>query len=203
MPLEQPDGAAFLSVLCRSVAAKVSTCSVCERTGWWGYLQNCPRPQSCTSSTSQETGLSPCLLLAPSGKELYQQWAKCLKWENNIHFLPCGYPVLHDCRLSCVGSIFFAVFLGIVSAAGKSPAVVRLLVYRWSSSIYSQSITFLSFQAAKPADLPDLATSQGLVAVGEPVTASPDFSDGCGSRDGREGAHLCAAASTAQRWQQR
>lgn len=61
---------------------------------------------------------------------------------------------------------------------------------------------FLSFQAAKPADLPDNTTSQGLVAVGEPVTASPYFSDWCGSRDGRESAHLCAAASTAQRWQQ-
>lgn len=57
---------------------------------------------------------------------------------------------------------------------------------------------WFSFQAAEPAHLPDHATSQGLVAVGKPVAASPHLSDRRGSRDGREGADLCAAASTAR-----
>lgn len=33
-------------------------CSVCARTGWRGYLLSCPRPRNCTSSMSQEIGLS-------------------------------------------------------------------------------------------------------------------------------------------------
>lgn len=48
------------SRLChRSVAAKVSLCSVCGRTGSRGSRQSCHRPQSCTSSMSQEIGWSP------------------------------------------------------------------------------------------------------------------------------------------------
>lgn len=110
--------------------------------------------------------------------------------------------------------IFWLYFLCCISfsAAGKSAAVVTQTSNSTSTDGLSQPLCpskfkrspffSLSFQAAKPADLPDNTTSQGLVAVGEPVTASPYFSDWCGSRDGRESAHLCAAASTAQRWQQ-
>lgn len=197
-------------LLSRSVAAKVSMCSVCVRTGWWGYLLSCHRPQNCTYSTSQEIGLSPCVNFSPGGKEFRQQWAKCLR-KHSIHFLPYGYPALHmiaDCH---VLAVFFCCISWYLLCCRKvyycRHANVRLHVYRWSFSTTLSSIHhlffLLSFQAAKPADLPDHTTSQGLVAVGESVTASPYFSDRCGSRDGREGAHLCAAAPTVQQWQQR
>lgn len=138
-------------LLSRSVAAKVSMCSVCVRTGWWGYLLSCHRPQNCTYSTSQEIGLSPCVNFSPGGKEFRQQWTKCLR-ENSINFLPYGYPALHmiaDCH---VLAVFFCCISWYLLCCRKvyccRHANVRLHVYRWSFSTtlskQVQSITFFS-----------------------------------------------------------
>lgn len=112
----QPDGALFSSVLSRSVAAKVSTCSVCERTGWWGYLLSCHRPQNCTYSMSQEIGLSPCVHFSPVGNELYQQWAKCLKGEDSIN----GYPVFHTVAVCHVLAVFSLLYFLVSSLLQES-----------------------------------------------------------------------------------
>lgn len=175
-------------------------CSVCERTGWWGYLPSCRRPQNCTYSMSQEIGLSPCVHFFP-WSTIISSAGKRASISSCMLTQFCTWLLTVTFWLYCLCCIFPAPLKSTAPTPRPHLQMTFLNLFIQTNSI--DHLFFPSFQAAKPADLPDHTTSQGLVAVGEPVAASPDFSDWCGSRDGREGAHLCAAASTAQRWQQR
>lgn len=157
-------------------------CSACERTGWWVFLQSCHRPQNYMSLTSQEIGLSPCVLLSLSkGSKQHSFPPKCHPAFHTVTNFACiSLPVLD---LVCTDVIF--------TSKDHLSQLTCLQMFHFF---------IFPFQAAKPAHLPHHTTPQGLVAVSKPVAASPHFSDRRGSRDGREGADLCAAAATAQRW---